>query len=55
MDENQAIKDRTPLGQSLEGLNLVGPHQVTTALDVSGKNRDQSALGINWFGFVTLT
>jgi hypothetical protein len=47
MDENQAIKDRMSLGQSLERLNFVGPHQATIALDVSGKNRDQSALGIN--------
>ena len=46
---NQAIKDGAPLGQSLERLNLVGPHQAAIALNVSRKNRDQPALGINRF------
>jgi hypothetical protein len=47
---NQAIKDVSPLGQIPEGTNLVGRHEAAVALDVGRKNRDQPALGIDYFG-----
>jgi hypothetical protein len=37
---NQAIKNGTPLGQRLEGFDLVGPHQAAISLDVSRENRN---------------
>jgi hypothetical protein len=46
---NQAIKDGAPSGQSLEGFDLVGPHEAAVSLYVSRKNRDQPALSINRF------
>src|SRR6476660_1898698 len=47
---NQAVKDVSPLGQILEGTDLVGPHQAAVSLDVGCKNRDQPAFGIARFG-----
>jgi hypothetical protein len=44
---NQAIENGSPLGQILEGADLVGPHQAAVSLDISSENRSQPAFCIN--------
>src|SRR5471030_205025 len=46
---DQAVEDATALGQVPQRPDLVSSHQAAITLDVSRKNRDQPALGINWF------
>jgi hypothetical protein len=43
---NQPVKDESPVGQSPEGTDLVGPHQAAISLNVGRKNRNQPTLGI---------